>query len=279
MIASLKSRLAGTLSLVLALALHAAAFHMLVQEMRRPGAGEIPTAAISINLTHTQILDAVADAPVEIGAATQEAVAPSSDAVPEASERKSEKEAGADPKNARALAAEKAAERKAEEEARAKADAREQAEKEARQRAEEKRRRAAEAEERRREAEEERRRKVSRPSSRSAQSRSASKPQRVASAARVSASAGQMRNYQAKVRAHIARNRPRSMPGRSGVVHVAFGLSEAGGITRIKFLRSSGDAALDKAVASALRRAAPFPRAPKGATSAQRYFDMPFTFN
>jgi protein TonB len=88
-----------------------------------------------------------------------------------------------------------------------------------------------------------------------------------------------MRSYQTQVRAHIARNRPRGLPGKSGIVHVAFGLSETGRLTRIKLLRSSGDPAIDRAVLSALRHAAPFPRAPQGSTPAQRYFDMPFEFN
>jgi protein TonB len=88
-----------------------------------------------------------------------------------------------------------------------------------------------------------------------------------------------MRSYQTKVRAHIARNRPPALPGKSGKVHVAFGLSETGKLTRIELLRSSGDPAIDQAVLSALRQAAPYPPAPRGSTPAQRYFDMPFEFN
>ncbi len=270
-------RLTEALSAALALTLHAGAFYLLLDEMRQPGATDIPTAAISLNLTHTRILDSVP-------APTDNTQADSGDAVGQPGNA-----AAGQPEteDAARLAAEEAAKRKAEEEARAKveadrrakAEAREKAAEEARQKAEEKRRRSAKAKKRREEAEKKRPAQAERSATGGARSRSAARRKQATSAAHVSASAGQMLNYQAKVRAHIASHRPRSIPGRSGIVHVAFGLSKSGKLTRLKFLRSSGDRVLDEAVTSALRRAVPFPRAPKGSTSAQRYFDMPFTFN
>jgi TolA protein len=251
-------------SVALSLALHGAAFMLIMDRQPRDGAIDVPTAAISINLTHTEILEAVA-------APEENAQSPASEAVGQSGQdRPAEEDGELKPDD------EAKAKRAAEVEARAKAEA----DAKAKAKAEAERRAEAEAEtERRRKAAETERRQASRVTDAGAKARSAAPTGRQATAARVSASAGRMRSYQTQVRAHIARNRPRGLPGKSGMVHVAFGLSETGKLTRIKLLRSSGDPAIDQAVLSALRHAAPFPRAPQGSTPAQRYFDMPFEFN
>ena len=262
MIARLASCIPAVASLALSLALHGAAFKLIMDRQPRDGAIDVPTAAISINLTHTEILEAVAASEENAQSPASEAVGQSGRDMPaeqDDTELKPDEEAKA--------------KRAAEAEARAKAEADAKAKAEAERRAE------AEAERRRKAAEAQRRRQASRATDAGAKARSAVPTGRHATAARVSASAGRMRNYQTQVRAHIARNRPRGLPGKSGMVHVAFGLSETGKLTRIKLLRSSGDPAIDRAVLSALRHAAPFPSAPQGSTPAQRYFDMPFEFN
>lgn len=261
MIARIASCIPALASLALSLALHGAAFMLILDRQPRDGAIDVPTAAISINLTHTEILETVAAPEANAQSPASEAVGQSGQDTPaeEDGELKPDDEAKA--------------KRAAEAEARAKAEADAMAKAEAERRAE------AEAERRRKAAEAQRRRQASRATDTGAKARSAAPTGRHASAARVSASAGRMRSYQTQVRAHIARNRPRGLPGKSGMVHVAFGLSETGKLTRIKLLRSSGDPAIDQAVLSALRHAAPFPRAPQGSTPAQRYFDMPFEFN
>jgi len=261
MIARLASCIPAVVSIALSLALHGAAFMLIMDRQPRDGAIDVPTAAISINLTHTEILEAVA-------ASEENAQSPASEAVGQSGQDAPAEEDGElEPDD------EAKAKRAAETEARAKAEVDAKAKAEAERRAE------AEAERRRKAAEAQRRRQASRATDAGAKARSAAPTGRHATAARVSASAGRMRSYQTQVRAHIARNRPRGLPGKSGKVHVAFGLSETGKLTRIKLLRSSGDPAIDRAVLSALRHAAPFPRAPQGSTPAQRYFDMPFEFN
>ena len=261
MIARLASCIPAVASMALSLALHGAAFMLIMDRQPRDGAIDVPTAAISINLTHTEILEAVA-------APEENAQSPASEAVGQSGRDMPAKEDGE-----REPDDEAKAKRAAEAEARAKAEADAMAKAKAERRAE------AEVERRRKAAEAKRRRQASRAADAGAKARSAAPTGRQATAARVSASAGRMRSYQTQVRAHIARNRPRGLPGKSGMVHVAFGLSETGKLTRIKLLRSSGDPAIDRAVLSALRHAAPFPRAPQGSTPAQRYFDMPFEFN
>lgn len=95
-----------------------------------------------------------------------------------------------------------------------------------------------------------------------------------ASSGRVSASRGAAINYAAKVRARVASRRPAG-GGRRGTVVVSFGVSGSGSLAYARIGRSSGNAALDRRVLSAVRGAAPFPRPPPGAT---RRFSIPFYF-
>ncbi len=94
---------------------------------------------------------------------------------------------------------------------------------------------------------------------------------------RISASQGTLRNYGASVRAKIARNKP-SVNGVSGEVVITFAVSSSGQLISAAVLSSSGNASLDRGALSAVRRAAPFPVAPPGATPSQLRFTMPFHF-
>lgn len=94
------------------------------------------------------------------------------------------------------------------------------------------------------------------------------------SSGRVSASSGSALNYAATVRARVAGRKP-SGRGRRGTVVVSFGVTRSGGLSYASVARSSGDPGLDSSVLSAVRSAAPFPAPPPGA---QLRFAMPFYF-
>jgi protein TonB len=106
---------------------------------------------------------------------------------------------------------------------------------------------------------------------------SRSNASKVAASARASASRGTVLSYAARVRAKVARNKP-SGRGHRGTARVAFGVSSSGGLSYARLARSSGNAALDQAALSAVRRAAPFGAPPAGTTSAQLRFSIPFYF-
>jgi TonB family protein len=95
--------------------------------------------------------------------------------------------------------------------------------------------------------------------------------------ASASASAGEVRNYAAMVRARIARNRPRGATSR-GTAVVAFAISGNGGLRYARLARSSGNNALDGAALRSVRAAAPFPAPPRAMTSRQLSFVIPFRF-
>lgn len=97
------------------------------------------------------------------------------------------------------------------------------------------------------------------------------------SSARVSASPGAVINYAAVVRARVASRRPPG-PGKRGTVIITFGVSRSGGLAFASISRSSGDVGLDRTVLSAVRSAAPFPAPPAGASPGQLRFSMPFYF-
>jgi len=91
------------------------------------------------------------------------------------------------------------------------------------------------------------------------------------------ASPGQVRRYAGLVRARIARNRPSSR-GRRGTAVVRFAISRSGGLRYVRLARSSGDRTLDRAAVGSVRRAAPFPRPPRGMRGGQLTFSIPFRF-
>ena len=71
-------------------------------------------------------------------------------------------------------------------------------------------------------------------------------------------------NYPGKVMRHIARVlRPRA--NSRGAAVVRFSISSNGGLSALRLARSSGSSRLDRAAMTVLRRAAPFPRPPRGA--------------
>lgn len=303
------------LGLALSLAGHLGALaYFGLREPEAPGAAAFPTAAISINLETTDILDAREESPAKAAAPqamqvesaspedaedereaaqpkAEERPEPEMDAVEATSEPKDNEQTP--PQNAATEAepeaapvkpdnaAEALAEKKAAEEALRK-------EQEARQRREaEQRRRDAQERERKksREAAKKRRIEEARQAEEARRKRARARAQASASgtkkaqasAGRVSASQGAIRNYAAKVRARIARNKPPS-GGRRGQVVLSFSLSSSGGLTSARIATSSGNSALDRSALAAIRRAAPFPRPPQGATASQLRFTIPFRF-
>jgi protein TonB len=94
---------------------------------------------------------------------------------------------------------------------------------------------------------------------------------------RVSASAGAMVGYAARVRARVASNRP-SVAGRGGTAVISFAVTAGGGLAYARLTRSSGTPALDQAALTAVRRSAPFPAPPAGAAARQLAFSIPFHF-
>jgi len=93
----------------------------------------------------------------------------------------------------------------------------------------------------------------------------------------LSASHGAVNSYLGSVRARIASRRPRGMHARGATV-VSFGLSHTGGLRYLRLARSSGNRSLDAAALAAVRRAAPFPRPPAGMSLRQLSFSIPFYF-
>jgi protein TonB len=71
-------------------------------------------------------------------------------------------------------------------------------------------------------------------------------------------------NYPGTVMRHIARV-PRPRASSRGAAVVRFSISERGGLSALRLARSSGSSRLDRAAMTVLRRAAPFPRPPRGA--------------
>ncbi|WP_170937259.1 MULTISPECIES: energy transducer TonB [Rhodomicrobium] len=84
-------------------------------------------------------------------------------------------------------------------------------------------------------------------------------------------------SYRANVRAHLAEHRPNGGPG-SGNVVVGFTLSRTGKLVSARILESSGRTQLDESVLDAVRRSAPFPKAPEAAKTAHLQFAIPFRF-
>jgi protein TonB len=97
------------------------------------------------------------------------------------------------------------------------------------------------------------------------------------SGGRASASQGSMLTYAAQVRARIANNKPAG-EGSRGTVTIAFGVTTSGGLAYASVTRTSGIVSLDQAALSAVRRAAPFPDPPAGASPAQLRFSIALYF-
>lgn len=71
-------------------------------------------------------------------------------------------------------------------------------------------------------------------------------------------------NYPGQVMRRISRVRKPRVNSR-GTATVAFSISSGGGLSGVSIARSSGSAALDKAAVGVVRKAAPFPKPPRGA--------------
>lgn len=98
---------------------------------------------------------------------------------------------------------------------------------------------------------------------------------KAAKGGRASASSGDLMGYAARVRARVASNRPAGA-GMRGTAVVSFGVTSGGGLAYARLSRSSGNSSLDEAALSAVRRAAPFPPPPSGASRLS--FSVPFSF-
>lgn len=95
--------------------------------------------------------------------------------------------------------------------------------------------------------------------------------------ARTMATAKKVGTFQAKVRAHLAVNKPAGGHGQGRVV-VAFNLSAGGGVRSARILQSSGSPSLDQSVLKSVFGSEPFPKPPEGLTPAQLRFVIPFEF-
>ena len=158
----------------------------------------------------------------------------------------------------------------AEEQARVEREQQARAKREVEARNARKKRRAEKAEQGRREAKEKRARTAA--NAGASGSRGAK-----ASTGRVSASQGDMRNYQGIVNAWIARNKPPHSGGRGDVV-VLLALSPSGALLSARVVSSSGTPALDQIALAAVRRSSPFPKPPAGSTAGQLRFTFPYRF-
>lgn len=89
-----------------------------------------------------------------------------------------------------------------------------------------------------------------------------------------------MAEWGAGIRARVERRKHAPAVARRarGTVTVALGVGRDGGLLSARISRSSGQAALDAAALSAVRRAAPFARAPAGLTKPAYSFTLPIRF-
>ena len=260
------------LSLVLSTVLHlgiALGWFLWPPEGR--GAVEIETAAISINLQATEIIDAARESAVNEAASAAAIQQTGGAGEPDKAEEQ--------PKPVSPDVASLEQERLARELQRQQLE-REQLEAEqaaelARQKKleEDRKRRRAEAERQRRKKKAEVRKKKKRRSG-TASANARGKRGSAQSAGAISASTGQLRDYGARVRAKIARSG--LIWNRDGVVVVTLQVSLSGHLVSARIAQSSGNRELDRKTLRAVRHAAPFPKPPKGAKASQLYFNEPF---
>ncbi|MGB0085262.1 MAG: cell envelope integrity protein TolA [Rhodomicrobiaceae bacterium] len=280
-------------AMVSSLALHAVVIGLALRHPPRPGASDVPTAAISVNLVRTAVVRAAAaveqrSSNTNLGDTHKPPPTPNPAIQSDAVRLKAEQEAARRAEEDARLKAEAEARRKEQAEADGRAAA---VRDEARQKSQEQAEREAEAR-RKTQAAQEHEVETGRKSGRkaeprkavvkadSASGRSAASTRRSSqnAGASVSASFGKTRDYSAQVRAHVSQNRPTGLSGQTGTVVAAFGLTESGGLAYARISNSSGNSVLDRAVLSALHGAVPFPRAPKGVPDGDRRFTMPFYF-
>ena len=105
---------------------------------------------------------------------------------------------------------------------------------------------------------------------------SASAPEQINPAPSQSHHQNLMAQWGGQIMARIERARPRV--NTSGQVTLALKLTRGGYLAELSVARSSGDAILDQAAMSAVRRAGRFPPAPDGLTEASYAFSLPVRF-
>ncbi len=96
-------------------------------------------------------------------------------------------------------------------------------------------------------------------------------------AAAAAASPGVASAYAKAVLETLARSRPRAVAGVRGTVRIRFTVEPSGEVASATVLVSSGQAALDNAVLSAIRGVR-FPAPPQALTWAQRSYEIPYYF-
>jgi protein TonB len=88
------------------------------------------------------------------------------------------------------------------------------------------------------------------------------------------ATSAAVKKFRRAVQSKITRSSRRMKTRARGTAHVQFTITASGGLASVSLRRSSGNKSLDKAALTAVRRAAPFPKPPKGAG---RSFNMPIS--
>lgn len=238
------------------------------------GAVEIETAAISINLKVTEIIDTAEESAVHEAAS---AAAMQQSAI-DGKRAKAEERSKPDLPDMTELERERLARQlQRQQQEHEQLEAEKVAEKRARQKklAEERKRKQTEAERQHRKKKSKER---ERTKHQGRKSRANVKGKRGArqSAGAISASKGRLRDYGARIRAKIARNKPYG--SRSGKVVVVLNVSLSGKLISARIARSSGNKVLDRNALKAVRRAAPFSKPPKGVNPGQLYFSIPINF-
>ena len=241
---SSRRELAFWICFAIALAFHGAAAAFFVVGPRNPGAGSMQTAAVSLNLVETLIVESAEPTEPQETASDDVEVNPEEgtieDSAPSPAQMETEKE---------------------EQKEKAKAAGQDEAKPENVKPKNETKRKSQPSK-----------------ASKKGGAQARGKTSKKRSGGQASASAGSVRNYAARVRAKVARNRPRGVRAR-GTAVVSFGVSRSGGLRYARLSRSSGNGALDSAALSAVRRASPFPTPPRGASLRQLSFRIPFHFN
>lgn len=231
------------ISLAFAVAIHGTAAAYFVIGPRDPGAGSMQTAAVSLNLVETLIVESAETSEPEDTVSNVAEVNPEEGTIEDSAPSPAEMETEKDEQTEKAKAA-GIDETKPE-----KAKPRQESERKSQPS------------------------KAAKKGGAKARGKSSAKK----SGGQVSASRGAVRNYAARVRARVARNRPRSGSAH-GTAVVSFGVSRSGSLRYAKLARSSGNRSLDSAALSAVRRASPFPAPPRGASLRDLSFRIPFRF-
>lgn len=231
------------ISLAIALAIHGAAAAFIVRGSSSPGMGEMQTAAVSLNMVETLIVESAETNEPEQTVADDAEVSPEEGTIEDSAASPAQMETEKDQQTEKAKATGK--DKTKPEDAKPKQETK----------------------------------RKSQPSkgAKKGGAKARSESSKKKSGGQVSASRGAVNNYKARVRARIARNRPRGVRVR-GTPVVSFGVSRSGSLRYVRLARSSGNRSLDSAAMSAIRRSSPFPTPPRGVSLRQLSFNIPFYF-